>query len=947
MLPNEQASKAPQSILDFASHLETVLNHEVSIPPENFPDFSIYLEALPLPRKALAPGQRVEFDHAGLVDIASKVIEQLAPKQEDLLKSAEHDDPHIKGITESLKAQYLLLRIGLAWKQERTELAEHFYAQLEAIRPHLGPSRIGELLDLCYEIGNDQLNQKKGTLAAKWLKRGCQLANEYAAQAEDMDILDLRFTLMHTCGRKNLSSMLPPALMRSAVRALLATEDPQAGHEAFQILHALRQEFGHKLPVILLQLEVYAKDPSPNPDAFSAELMKIVRSAPLIHSNHKFTSDAIRVLESYIVIRLAPSDEDTWTENAIITLIWLMTAESNDSNIVDPSFLEGVFDEIQRAWNKALSAEATHGALVLFWKRIEHTFEHGLKETTSKWCHVTLHRLFSNAGDNNIGKIERKIVKCHIDLHNLDAAHAVLEKMSPARKQHALSRYLRYCLALRRGDEADARSTLASLATVHDNRNKLLFAAVSEATQYGSKFQGAQLLQRILDKYNDNVPPEIDAYALLRCTARLLLLAVSEANGIDEELLSRLCGIFKSAALFTQKQQERERMTLDYRLQESRWFEKTSYNTAVQYLKSWPAKYVIDLLHYSCQHILEAEAKYIQAILYTIEARPASTSYITDVPKTAYSSRAPPQSPAEIKFILYRNVIAKYTEIHAHRKVLHESYNTGIMTEELLEAITQKLIVLAPLAFEAVLFMAFTSQTDIPGQAQVLDELSLTQIVDQMVQLNPPQKTYSIFAHMILSASTGSLDQDSAKHMLPISVTTNLLAKLISGLRNHPDYDNNQAARWMRCVVQIVLDWRGSQSHQTQKDSTRDGKHLSTVARITEHALDLARSAPSRDYPPEELEWLAATLFNLSIDLYASSPSSNSESAMADGVEQNQEIKHEKKQSGDPVVMMPQFWAKRAIDIADVLAMNSAGGGDGGLLAKVLRERCQRLQWDV
>ncbi|EXJ74421.1 uncharacterized protein A1O5_02717 [Cladophialophora psammophila CBS 110553] len=553
----------------------------------------------------------------------------------------------------------------------------------------------------------------------------------------------------------------------------------------------------------------------------------------------------------------------------------------------------------------------------------------------------------------------RRIVKCHIDLHNLEAAHAVLEKMSPSRKQHALSRYLRYCLALRRGDETDARSTLASLATVHDDRNKLLFAAVSEATQYGSKFQGAQLLQRILDKYKDNVPPEIDACALLRCTVRLLYSAVSEANDIDEELLSRLCGIFKSAALFTQKQQKRERMTLDDRLQESRWFEKTSYNTAVQYLKSWPAKYVIDLLHYSCQvsagtekyqsekRVLEAEAKYIQAILYTIEARRASTLCITDIPKTAYSSSAPPQSLAEIKSTLYRNVFAKYTEIQAHRKVLHESYNMGIITEELLDAITQKLIVLAPLAFEAVLFMASTSPTDIPGQAQVLDELSLTQIVDQMVHLNPPQKTYSIFADMILSASTGSLDQDLAKSMLPISVTTNLLAKLISGLRNHPDYDNNQAARWMRCVVQIVLDWRDSQSHQTKKDSTRDEKHLSIVARITEHALDLARSAPSRDYPPEELEWLAATLFNLSIDLYASSPSSNSGSAMADGVEQNQENKHEKKQSGDAVVMMPQFWAKKAVDIADVLAMNSAGGGDGGLLAKVLGERCQRLQWDV
>jgi thioredoxin-like negative regulator of GroEL len=127
----------------------------------------------------------------------------------------------------------------------------------------------------------------------------------------------------------------------------------------------------------------------------------------------------------------------------------------------------------------------------------------------------------------------RKIVKCYIDLGKLDAAREVLEMMSSARKLHALSRYLRYSLALRRGIEEEGtasitigidhlannpsvQSALASLANQHDGRNRLLFAAASEALQYGGRTQGALLLQRILDKYNDNLPPEIDAFALLR-----------------------------------------------------------------------------------------------------------------------------------------------------------------------------------------------------------------------------------------------------------------------------------------------------------------------------------------------------------------------------------------------------------------------------------------------
>jgi len=109
-----------------------------------------------------------------------------------------------------------------------------------------------------------------------------------------------------------------------------------------------------------------------------------------------------------------------------------------------------------------------------------------------------------------------------MDLSDLQTAHEALEAMPPARKQHPLSRYLRYCLALRRGDNDTVQSALASVATVHNDRNRLLFAAVSEVMQHGSKIQGAQLLQRILDKYRDNPLPELDTCTLLRFERKTL-----------------------------------------------------------------------------------------------------------------------------------------------------------------------------------------------------------------------------------------------------------------------------------------------------------------------------------------------------------------------------------------------------------------------------------------
>lgn len=56
-----------------------------------------------------------------------------------------------------------------------------------------------------------------------------------------------------------------------------------------------------------------------------------------------------------------------------------------------------------------------------------------------------------------------------------------------------------------------------------------------------------------------------------------------------------------AAARLTQRQQKSQLHIPETRLQEYKWFEKTSYNTAAKHLKSWPAKHLVDLVHYSGQ----------------------------------------------------------------------------------------------------------------------------------------------------------------------------------------------------------------------------------------------------------------------------------------------------------------------------------------------------------
>ncbi|KAI1623059.1 hypothetical protein EDD37DRAFT_455181 [Exophiala viscosa] len=687
---------------------------------------------------------------------------------------------------------------------------------------------------------------------------------------------------------------------------------------------------------------------------------------------------AMKALEMYITTRLATDDENLWTENAVITLIWMMATPLQMTFVVPPDF-QDTLDRILQTWKSVLSPAAAHAALVVswvhfarvrllrlqfIWKAVEHTIDE------DQWCQFALHEMFKNAGDGNIGKVERTLIQFHLDQSNVDAAHDVWEKMSPARKRHDLSRYLQYCIALRRGDDTAVWSALTSLATVHDDRNKLLFVAVSKAMKYGTNAQTAQLLHRILEKYKDRLPAEVDAFALSRCTARLLIRALEENDKPSDELLSRLCAVFKSALLLLQRQDTTEARCTASILADCKWFEQASFTCAISNWKSWPARFVIDLLQYSCEtqyppnspgesqiekFLHEVTTSFAQAALYTAEARSASADWtIEDLPRSAYSSKSPPL-PANIKKTLYRHVFDKSTNLKRRYNELQRDWPDA--TPAMLEDVGRQVVAVSPLALEAMLFLGSHEHAPVA-------ELSLNQIIDQAIQLRPTTRQYSSLVDMVLCAASvvpiqGDVNEEVRRgSRLPIITATQLLAKLIQGVRSHSDYATPEASRWIRCVVQIALDGRGSDKGLV---SAYDEKALKTLDMITYQALILARSGseddiPGRDnrnqYPSEELEWLSTTLFNLSIDLYISQMElrSAAEEPVVDSSEESTESKSD--------LMQPQMWAAKAVEFADILARpvqlsdgqeNAAvaEGADWGMLARVLRDRCKGFGWHV
>ena len=199
---------------------------------------------------------------------------------------------------------------------------------------------------------------------------------------------------------------------------------------------------------------------------------------------------------------------------------------------------------------------------------------------------------------------------------------------------------------------------------------------------------------------------------------------------------------------------------------------------------------------------------------------------------------------------------------------------------------------------------------------------------------------------MILSAASGGGSDDRTQALITVDLAATLLRHVISAICATPSYDVSRASRWIRCIVQLVIDGHAT-SKKHKAGSTEKADNQESTLKLVEEVVDQAviltsdarrllkqhqkpqssaveqsnnvqmqdtevETGPEASYPAEELEWLSTTLFNLAVDFFVA--------------ENEEEAKR---------------WSSKAVELADVLAANT--DGDGGMLAKVLRGKVEEL----
>ncbi|KAF6237883.1 hypothetical protein HO173_004084 [Letharia columbiana] len=525
------------------------------------------------------------------LSLAEIAVERAAFYEERLKCCRDVTSQEHGRLVSRLLNEYLSLRVALAWRQGRLDIAKLMLNKVNLDTNNLELSSAEELADLFFEIGGSQSKNNQWAEAVHWLERAHNILLNQSQDLLSSDAGELRISIMH-----------------SMARALLNLESDGSQDKAWNIVRELELDCGDRLVVLLLKLEVFATDASHSAQDYCDILHKIICTVYLtdmnvktiLHHVHKLSSRsplmAHHVLVTLLSERLLGAEETKWIEKVLITIIWNCT---NSTDILDVlTSLSEVFDALAHSAAKALSPHATHAAQILLWKRIEASYNHETYDTAEAWCRLSLHPVFRSSGEVNVGKLQRKLILCALSMSDQAKAREVYSQMSPPNKKDPSTMYVLYKVALRCRDSGLAAECIDTICTASTKDATLLYACVLEAQQTGDHLQIINSLQRVLEKYSYNAPNEIHLPALLRCTARLLIRELENPPSHVTDCIDEICKLFEGAA--AQARTSRRSAANDlFSLAELDWFSRNTYNLALKYCTSWSPEQTLRLVQ-SC-----------------------------------------------------------------------------------------------------------------------------------------------------------------------------------------------------------------------------------------------------------------------------------------------------------------------------------------------------------
>ncbi|KKY22142.1 putative zn cluster transcription factor rds2 [Phaeomoniella chlamydospora] len=474
----------------------------------------------------------------------------------------------------------------------------------------------------------------------------------------------------------------------------------------------------------------------------------------------------------------------------------------------------------------------------------------------------------------------------------LIASKLLLDRIPKERKETPLTRYLAFKLAIMSKDNDSAMAIFESFcASTMDSQ--YLTACVSETLQAGERQQASCVLLRLLVRYNYKPPLEINTLALLRCTLRLLIPGTESEGLLSDSTPDVFCKLFEASISQLQQDSQRPQSakapSKEQNLKEMEWFSKYCYNVIVKYCTAWDTGSIQKLCKvYDCIRVMYAKLE----DEYDCSNSKGSTSVILNV------------FGFNCDYIMTILHLHHYAQANAHLEAIHERFTSSNNGFDL-----SKYHSMLCLDFERAIWKHEWNH--------------LSFLIEQASNFEAPYHVYATFVDCVLASmeppslqpSIPSMDKEYRSPMA-INLTSDLLCKITSILRNMSDYNINQASQWIRCIFQHILDEQPPQQLPNSNIDDNMETSFNLLDAITTRAILLARESltsyieaiqlPSPNrlfqqikphnhqypsttvvmqerntnmtmtsplpsshlYPSIELEFLSTTLFNHAVDMY-------------------------------------------------------------------------------
>ena len=222
----------------------------------------------------------------------------------------------------------------------------------------LDPASAERLADVFFEIGSGQAKRSMFSEALRWLEKAFDVIACQSLEKLSADAGELRLSTMH-----------------GVVKALMNIGGKENIARARSIVAELEIDFGGRLAVLLLKLDLHDTDATSSAHEYCDVLRKIICSVRLTESNiktilhqvHKLqqrnTGLAHNLLAMLISERLLGAEEPAWLEKALITVVWNCTTSTDLDDALN--LLRTVVDTVTANLDVPLSASATHAAHIV------------------------------------------------------------------------------------------------------------------------------------------------------------------------------------------------------------------------------------------------------------------------------------------------------------------------------------------------------------------------------------------------------------------------------------------------------------------------------------------------------------------------------------------------------------------------------------------------------